>query len=308
MIKKILKIIGISLLIGFIGLIILGTIANIILIPDRKKSKTDQEMYAMANRLKKECPVQVGAYMYLTNVSFFNDTIRYNYEIRYNDEVEKFYSENTIIVEKLTKLKIIINQQKGWNSAWANLIKENNYVWELHMKYSDNRSSTISFNGNDLSDLLKELTSKEALESYLNTTLFLMNKNTPIVTDEEGNLIDVKIKNLKKIKSLEKKYQVFENAFIEGNNIVFLYSIPELQYTISDITGSCENPETIELLFKNMCSDPTTKEELTIFALAKCNLVLRYYGVKSKQSIDITIPYSMIRQHTYIPSELLEVE
>lgn len=308
MIKKILKIIGISLLIGFIGLIILGTIANIILIPDRKKSKTDQEMYAMANRLKKECPVQVGAYMYLTNVSFFNDTIRYDYEIRYNDEVEKFYSENPIIVEKLTKLKIIINQQKGWNSAWANLIKENNYVWELHMKYSDNRSSTISFNGNDLSDLLKELTSKEALESYLNTTLFLINKNTPIVTDEEGNLIDVKIKNLKKIKSLEKKYQVFENAFIEGNNIVFLYSIPELQYTISDITGSCENPETIELLFKNMCSDPTTKEELTIFALAKCNLVLRYYGVKSKQSIDITIPYSMIRQHTYIPSELLEVE
>lgn len=308
MIKKILKIIGISLLIGFIGLIILGTIANIILIPDRKKSKTDQEMYAMANRLKKECPVQVGAYMYLTNVSFFNDTIRYDYEIRYNDEVEKFYSENPIIVEKLTKLKIIINQQKGWNSAWANLIKENNYVWELHMKYSDNRSSTISFNGNDLSDLLKELTSKEALESYLNTTLFLMNKNTPIVTDEEGNLIDVEVKNLKKIKSLEKKYQVFENAFIEGNNIVFLYSIPELQYTISDITGSCENPETIELLFKNMCSDPTTKEELTIFALAKCNLVLRYYGVKSKQSIDITIPYSMIRQHTYIPSELLEVE
>lgn len=308
MIKKILKIIGISLLIGFIGLIILGTIANIILIPDRKKSKTDQEMYAMANRLKKECPVQVGAYMYLTNVSFFNDTIRYDYEIRYNDEVEKFYSENPIIVEKLTKLKIIINQQKGWNSAWANLIKENKYVWELHMKYSDNRSSTISFNGNDLSDLLKELTSKEALESYLNTTLFLMNKNTPIVTDEEGNLIDVEVKNLKKIKSLEKKYQVFENAFIEGNNIVFLYSIPELQYTISDITGSCENPETIELLFKNMCSDPTTKEELTIFALAKCNLVLRYYGVKSKQSIDITIPYSMIRQHTYIPYELLEVE
>ena len=308
MIKKILKIIGISLLIGFIGLIILGTIANIILIPDRKKSKTDQEMYAMANRLKKECPVQVGAYMYLTNVSFFNDTIRYDYEIRYNDEVEKLYSENPIIVEKLTKLKIIINQQKGWNSAWANLIKENNYVWELHMKYSDNRSFTISFNGNDLSDLLKELTSKEALESYLNTTLFLINKNTPIVTDEEGNLIDVEVKNLKKIKSLEKKYQVFENAFIEGNNIVFLYSIPELQYTISDITGSCENPETIELLFKNMCSDPTTKEELTIFALAKCNLVLRYYGVKSKQSIDITIPYSMIRQHTYIPSELLEVE
>ena len=308
MIKKILKIIGISLLIGFIGLIILGTIANIILIPDRKKSKTDQEMYAMANRLKKECPVQVGAYMYLTNVSFFNDTIRYDYEIRYNDEVEKFYSENPIIVEKLTKLKIIINQQKGWNSAWANLIKENNYVWELHMKYSDNRSSTISFNGNDLSDLLKELTSKEALESYLNTTLFLMNKNTPIVTDEEGNLIDVEVKNLKKIKSLEKKYQVFENAFIEGNNIVFLYSIPELQYTISDITGSCENPETIELLFKNMSSDRATKEELTIFALAKCNLVLRYYGVKSKQSIDITIPYSMIRQHTYIPSELLEVE
>lgn len=308
MIKKILKIIGISLLIGFIGLIILGTIANIILIPDRKKSKTNQEMYAMANRLKKECPVQVGAYMYLTNVSFFNDTIRYDYEIRYNDEVEKLYSENPIIVEKLTKLKIIINQQKGWNSAWANLIKENNYVWELHMKYSDNRSFTISFNGNDLSDLLKELTSKEALESYLNTTLFLINKNTPIVTDEEGNLIDVEVKNLKKIKSLEKKYQVFENAFIEGNNIVFLYSIPELQYTISDITGSCENPETIELLFKNMCSDPTTKEELTIFALAKCNLVLRYYGVKSKQSIDITIPYSMIRQHTYIPSELLEVE
>lgn len=308
MIKKILKIIGISLLIGFIGLIILGTIANIILIPDRKKSKTDQEMYAMANRLKKECPVQVGAYMYLTNVSFFNDTIRYDYEIRYNDEVEKLYSENPIIVEKLTKLKIIINQQKGWNSAWANLIKENNYVWELHMKYSDNRSSTISFNGNDLSDLLKELTSKEALESYLNTTLFLINKNTPIVTDEEGNLIDVEVKNLKKIKSLEKKYQVFENAFIEGNNIVFLYSIPELQYTISDIKGSSENPETIKLLFKNMCSDPTTKEELTIFALAKCNLVLRYYGVKSKQSIDITIPYSMIRQHTYIPSELLEVE
>ena len=308
MIKKILKIIGISLLIGFIGLIILGTIANIILIPDRKKSKTDQEMYAMANRLKKECPVQVGAYMYLTNVSFSNDTIRYDYEIKYNDEVEKLYSENPIIVEKLTKLKIIINQQKGWNSAWANLIKENNYVWELHMKYSDNRSSTISFNGNDLSDLLKELTSKEALQSYLNTTLFLMNKNTPIVTDEEGNLIDVEVKNLKKIKSLEKKYQVFENAFIEGNNIVFLYSIPELQYTISDIKGSCENPETIELLFKNMSSDPTTKEELTIFALAKCNLVLRYYGVKSKQSIDITIPYSMIRQHTYIPSELLEVE
>ena len=48
------------------------------------------------------------------------------------------------------------------------------------------------------------------------------------------------------------------------------------------------------------------KEDLTIFALAKCNLILRYYGVKSKKTAEIKIPYLLIRHHTYIPPELLE--
>lgn len=304
MIKKILKIIGISLLIGFIGLIILGTIANIILIPDRKKSKTDQEMYAMANRLKKECPVQVGAYMYLTNVSFFNDTIRYDYLFDYNENIVNYFHENTDVIKNLTTLLFVTNEHFGFNSKWANLLKENDYIWQQYITIKNQDNISITYNGEELNSALKELTSKEALQSYLDATLFLWNEFTPIIFTEDGDMInDIEI-----TQNTEKEYQLLNKIHLREKDIIFDFTVPEIEITISDLKKNCESPDAPEILLKELCIDEEFKGGLKIFALAKCNLVLRYYGVKSKQSIDITIPYSMIRQHTYIPSELLEVE
>ena len=312
MIKKIFKIVGISLLFGILGLMILGTIANIILAPNQEKApsqekkKVEQEILIAINRLNNECPIQIGEYLFLTKTSFEYDTIRYDYEVKYNDNVKKYYSENPDIVKNLTKLRIIINNHKEWNYRWSELLNKYNYVWMFNYKTSDNNSFSFTLNGKEFNNLLKELTTEEALQSYLNATLFLMNENAPIVTDINGNLIEASNKNLKEMMALEKKYQVFESAFLEGNDVVFYHRIPEIEYTISDIKNSSTNPEVIDVLLTDMCSNPTIKEDLTIFALAKCNLILRYYGVKSKKTAEIKIPYLLIRHHTYIPPELLE--
>lgn len=304
MIKKTLKIIGISLAVGFIVIMILGSFSDIISIPSQKKLETDRNMYAIINSLKEECPKQVGAYIYCTDVSFFNDTIRYDYEINYNEKVERYYSENPDVMKKLTSFLVVINEHHGWSSTWANLINENNYVWELRTKTPNQEFLSITFNGTELNSLLKELTSKEALQSYLDATLFFINDLTPIVYTEDGDILsDIAIN-----KNTEKKFQLLNKVYLKEKDVIFDFSIPEIDYPISDLKDINDSPELLELFLNEMCLDPGFKEDLNIYALAKCNLVLRYYGVKSNETAEIKIPYTLIRQHTYIPPELLEQE
>ena len=304
MIKKIFKIIGISLLIGFIGLIILGTIANIILIPNKKKFKTDQEMFAMANRLKNECPVQVGTYMHLTNVSFFNDTIRYDYLFDYNENIVNYFHENTDVIKNLTTLLFVTNEHFGFNSKWANLLKENDYIWQQYITIKNQDNISVTYNGEELNSALKELTSKEALQSYLDATLFLWNESTPIIFTEDGDMVN----DLAITKNTAKKYQLLNKIHLKGKDVIFDFTVPEIGITISDLKKGCENPDAPEILLKELCIDEEFKGVLKIFAFAKCNIILRYYGVKSKETAEIKIPFSHIRQNTYIPPELLEEE
>lgn len=308
MIKKIFKIIGISLLIGILGLMIIGTIANIVLIPSKEKIKVDQEMYATMNRINSECPIHVGANFCLTKVCFNCDTICYDYELRDDTETEKYYSENSEILKKLTTFLFVVNEHYGWNSKWATLINKYDYVWKQRIKICDENFITAEFNGNELNSALKDITSDEALQSYLDATLFLVNQETPIIIDEDGNqLSNIQVSKDNYIE-LSKKYQLLKSLSLNDRDVICEFSIPEVLYssTILDFKEINKSPETVELFLKEMCTDLEFKDFLKIFAFAKCNLVFRYYGVKSKELVEIKIPYSMIRHHTYIPPELLE--
>lgn len=309
MVKKILKIIGISIGIGLVALVILSKIGNLFFIDSKIKSEADEKMYQAVAQINANCPIQVGAYDYLTNVSFSCDTICYDYELKYDAEIEKYCSENSEVMKKLTLFLFVVNEHYGWNSEWAELINKYDYVWKQRTKIGNVNFLTIEFNGKELKSALKDITSDEALQSFLDATLFLVNHETPLLSDEDGNEISDISVTKDNYGELSKKYLILKKVLLENRDIIYEFSLPEVIYptAIKKLKEINNTPDGTELLLEDMCTDPDFKDSLKIFAIAKCNLIFRYYGVKSKETIDVKIPYSLIRKNTYIPPEFLEL-
>lgn len=306
-IKKILKIGCLSLVILFIVVIILGTIGNILTASKREKLKVQNEIQTMIETLNQEAPYQVGVAMWFTGAThfFMSDTLTYNYELRGNKQMEVLYVDNEETIRNLTLLGFrMANEQWGSISIVSDFLRKNKMVLEDNILLPSGKTISFYFTGEEIDSVLsrKDLTSEKALMSYMNIQMAILNEALPIVWDEGGNVISSGGKE----NYSPKKYQILRSVVLEGKDVIYNISIPEITYNVSDIKTASSDSLIVSNLFVDLSKDETFKGILKYYAMVKCNMILRYKGAKSAETVDICFPYELLRQNTYIPEDLLD--
>lgn len=119
--KKIFKVGCLTFVIAFIAVIVLGTIANRITAPVKKKIEVQNEIRTVIDRLNQEAPYQVGVATWFTGATYFiNDTLMYNIELRGNKQMEALYVNNQKTFRDLTLLAFRMgNEQGGLHLLWV---------------------------------------------------------------------------------------------------------------------------------------------------------------------------------------------
>lgn len=301
--KKVFKIGCLTLVIAFAALMVLGSIANVILAPEKAKVEEQSKLQSAVSQLNSEAPYQVGICTWFTGVTLTGqDTITYNMELRGNQELEALYINHQKELRDLTLLDfVMMDEQRNNGSFMGQLLKEKDIVLEYRIHLPSGKTMSCAYTGEDIQNATtnKNMSSAEALLKFMTAQ---MNLFLPVVWDEDGNQISTG-----KSKSYSTKdYQILKSITLDGRDVIYNISIPEKSYTISDLQVSSSNEEATESLFKEMCKDPTFKGALKYYAMAKCNMVLRYIGAKTSEMVDFRFPYTLIRQNSYIPQELLD--
>lgn len=301
--KKVFKIGCLTLVIAFTALMILGSIANVILAPEKAKVEEQSKLQSAISRLNSETPYQVGICTWFTGASFTSkDTITYNMELRGNQELENLYANHQKELRDMTLLGFTMMEEQRNNGTFiGNLLKENGMTLVYRIAMPSGKTMSFPFTGEEILNATtnKKLSSPEALLKFMNAQ---MNMFLPIVWDEDGNQIGMG--NSEPYSA--KEYQILKRIILNGRDVVYNISIPEKSYTVSDLQKISNNDEAKESLFAELCKDPTFKGSLKYYAMAKCNMVLHYIGAKTSKTVDFRFPYTLIRQHSYIPQELLD--
>ena len=146
------------------------------------------------------------------------------------------------------------------------------------------------------------LVGEKALMLYIKTLINIESLSLPIVTTESGEPINVTLNTTPD--SLE--YLILKNIKLQEKSVIFNYSTPEISYPVSFSQKGCKNEEDIIHILGKLCKDPYFKGFINYFAMAKCNMILRYKGARSLQSMDIYFPYQLLREYSYIPKVLLD--
>lgn len=302
-VRKVFKIGCLTLVIAFAALMILGSIANVIFAPEKAKIEERSKLQSTISRLNSEAPYQVGICTWFTGVSLTSqDTITYNMELRGDQKLESLYANHKKELRDMTLLGFtMMDEQRNNGTFIGKLLKDNNMILLYRISMPSGKNMSFPFTGDEILNATanKKLSSQEALLKFMNKQL---NMFLPIAWDEDGNQIGTGSSKQYSVK----EFQILKSITLKGMDIIYNISIPEKSFTISDLHKASNNDEAKKSLFVELCKDSTFKGALKYYAMAKCNMVLHYIGAKSSKTVDFCFPYTLIRQHSYIPQELLD--
>ena len=305
--KKRIYNIGIScLFVIFCLLFISANIGNILKAPKSKQVPQTSRITEIINRINSEAPYQVGAKRWLTGVELKADTLIYKYELQCNEETEMFYFKHKKELRGLTLLsfKMMDGQTSEYGSRIATILKDNHLVLKYSTTMPSLKNISYVYTADEISNFIKNSDdiSEKALMAYLKMIIHIESLSLPLVTTESGEPINAATN----IKPNPLKYLILKEIKLQGKNVVFYYSTPEINYPVSVSKKGCMGIEDIKYILEKLCEDPYFKGLINYFAMAKCNMILRYKGAKSLQSMDLVFPYQLLREHSYIPKDLLD--
>ena len=304
-VKKVFQISCLTLVVAFATLIILGSIANVIFAPEKSRAEGLSKLHTVLTELNNNAPYQVGICTWFTGASLTSqDTITYNMELRGSRKLEKLYTNSEKELRDMTLLGFtMMNAQQNIGSFMGKLLKDNGMVLVYRILMPSGNTMSFAYTGDEILNAAtnKKLSSPEALLKFMTAQ---MNLFMPIVWDEDGNQVDTG--NSKQYST--QKFQILKSITLKGRDVIYNISIPEKSFTVSDLQKVGNNHGAIESIFEELCKDSTFKGSLKYYAMAKCNMVLHYIGARSSKTVDLHFPYTLIRQKTYIPQELLEAQ
>ena len=219
--------------------------------------------------------------------------VRYNAEfIAEQDElrrIEKFYeeNENSYQEEKMCRCLLGLDDVK---KEIFEVFRQAGYSLVYRMNFSSGKSVEAVITPEEINIESATVTKETIHKKLANLNCMYANVvNNPHYYDEKtGDPTYVEESELSKMK---RKYEVALRYFIERSDVVMEYSEPENDGV--DVESMKENTTEDEKkgMIKSFCASCSWAEDI---AFSKCDIVLRYRGVRSGKVYDIRFPNSMI--------------
>lgn len=190
---------------------------------------------------------------------------------------------------------IMLNGQRNMGNVLAKFIDDKGISLLLELTTPSKKKFRWNFTGKELSDFItfQNLNPTEALCLVIDTEIKLANIN--LVQSISTNAIASSLSPNERLTKI-----IYTN-----NNIIFICETNEREVSISEIRENLSNELFAEIFASLLSEDADWREFMNMFVISHSDLTYRIKNESATDSVDITIPYSVIRNYCNIESKIL---
>ena len=278
----------------------------IIIVPFLPKPKLSfserQEIWRVIDEINRDLPKKVGTIGQLDKVSFGNDTLCYYFSNYGDSSIDEFYEENYEEVQEIMKYGCLtLKGQKNGGTKLASLLDSKGIILKTIFTTPSSKEFDFIFTGKELLDFINKIriSPTEALHTILDTHISLANLSLPMGLDDFGQIQSISNNTIKN--SLGSGDRLIEIRH-SGNDVIFTIETNEKEFKIKDIKPYTNNETFLTNFTESMVEDLDVKEFVDMLVVSHSNFTYHYYNPNSSESVNITIPYRILKKYSTIKS------
>lgn len=295
--KRTIKIGCFSLIAIFILVILIGNIAKVVnsVSPNAQEAKNHAILANNMTMLNRSMPQSLGNIGSLNQLRLHNDTISADIEVA-KEVSEELVKDNYMEIGSLIRYAFA---RTDLGLKLSDMAAKNNLVIECVVSNSSKILSQWTYTAKSFTNFSDsiDVPLEELMKGLLKTQVILSNAETPVIYGNDRMTLEM---DKGEIMEHNSDSEILKNIALKENEVIFTFSSPETDYSVPQMKIGIKNPNNVKNILSTLCKDRQFKEYINLITLAKCNMIFRYDGVNSKQSVDIVFPNEMLEECKHI--------
>lgn len=295
--KRTIKIGCFSLVAIFLLIILIGNIAKVVnsVSPNAQEAKNLTDLAEHMTMLNKSMPQPLGNIGQLKQFRLHNDTISADIEVA-KEVSEELINDNYVELGSLIRYAFA---RTDLGLKLSDLAAKNNLLIECVVSNSSKELNQWTYSAKSFTNFSDstDMSLEEMMRGLLKIQTLVSGAETPIIYGNDGMPLEM---DKSEIMQHSSKSEILKSIELKGNEIVFTFSSPETDYSVPQMKEGIKSPNNVKNILSTLCKDRQFKEYINLITLAKCNMIFRYDGVNSKQTVDIKFPNEMLDECKHI--------
>lgn len=255
--------------------------------------------------LNADLPREIGTIGIQDSITFENNTLIFHHTVQGGEMIKGFYEEHYAKYKEVLKYALVsLNGQcnNGYKFAQIFFYKGFNACVSINTGYGEPVSWTIT--GKELKAFVDscKLNPSEALKTSIDMELMMLNMTLPINGKKTPNVGSVVTNSL--VGDFD-KYCLLMSVRCKDNFIFLYFDVDEKNYDLNVLKNNAKDINYVENLTRVLSEDKDFQEFLGMLALSHSDLGIIYKGRKTKKTVSIVIPYTILCKYCSVPSDLL---
>lgn len=275
----------------------------VIMISLPKGRITTEEIFEIHNHLpelNKDLPRPIGSIGTLERISFKDHCFVYEMTVKGDSKVIDFYKEKHDNFKTILTYSFLTMDGQGMKATQlARYNKEKGIGIKCVISASNRDSVEWEFKPDELLNLRNSISSApgEAMAKALSMQVELINAQ---IQAERGN-IDIISVVTNALSGTEDEGILLKDISSNQSTVIFTYLINDDMYDLELIDKGAKMPESKINIIEELATDSDCQELINMISIAHSSIVIRYIGVKSNDTIEITIPYQIVKRYSEVP-------
>ena len=254
-----------------------------------------------------DLPREIGTIGYLDRISFTGETITYSVRVKGDDKIMQLYSDNYEGFKDVLKYAFVeMDGQRNLGTVFAHSLESKGL--NICVKVSTGSKSSMSWSimGEELSAFVDscKLSPTMALKNVIDMQVKIANLELPITTVTSQKATTVAINSI--VGDVQDNSCLLQAIKHKGNSLIFEYNVDEKAMKEIEMLKEREHDlDFMNAFVQELAQDKDVSEFIGMLAISHSNMVLAYQEKKSNKQINIEIPYTVLRNNSKVPHELL---
>lgn len=278
--------------------IIIGVVIIVQFLPKPKLSFSDkQELLRWIEKLNSELPRNIGTIGQLDCVTYDSNVITYHFSNFGDSSIDTFYEDNYNEVGEMMKYgAITLNGQNNAGDNFAKLLDSKGLSVCFKFKTPSNKIFQWNYTGKEILDFMQSIriSPTEALYTIIDAHIKLANLNIPIDSDDHSSVNTIVTNTIGNTLGPDERIL---KILHDGNSVVFVCETNEHEASILQIKEYLNDPLFIQNYATLLSENADIMEFMNMLVLSHSNLTYRMKNVASTDSVDVTIPYVILKNN-----------
>ena len=285
--ERVVKIIAVA----FIVAILVAIGITMTLPKDRLTLEEELKVQESIKELNRDLPRPFGTIGSLDSISFHKRKVGYHISIFGDPSISAIYHDryhdfHDVFLYSLATL----DGQNGNATTLAEYCKAKKIGMTTSVVFSDNEPITWEFAPSELFEFIHSYngTPTEALGRVLDFHIALANYNCSSITTNSVSFLSDEGIALRSLEHLD-------------DSIVWNWIVDENKHDVGMLSSSFQNEGFADTLIGEIIKDPDVQELINIISISHADIILRYKGLNSNNTAEITLPYHLIKRYSQVP-------